>query len=159
MQFFRQGLLFFQLLMHEKTSVLILIFLKLLFYKVTTAVFESESGEVFTAKGKREIDPGYLSVYSLGSVRSSAEYSGKYYDDGDNHADEDDESRVGYLDLPELHPGMRCRVANLRLRQGQTSPPGHLTEAELIGLMEKNGIGLLLISPPSLLKCSVSIDK
>jgi DNA topoisomerase-3 len=32
-------------------------------------------------------------------------------------------------------------AVSIRLREGQTAPPGHLTESELIGLMEANGIG------------------
>lgn len=36
------------------------------------------------------------------------------------------------------------------LRDGQTSQPTLLTEADLVGLMDKNGIGLFLLClPPS----------
>jgi DNA topoisomerase-3 len=45
------------------------------------------------------------------------------------------------MDLPEISVGYNARIANMKLRRGQTSAPGHLTESELIGLMEKNGIG------------------
>jgi DNA topoisomerase-3 len=75
------------------------------------------SGEEFSTSGKKEVDPGFTVVYRSGGREE------------------------GVLDLPAVAEGQRCRVASLRLRQGATSPPGYLTESELIGLMEKHGVG------------------
>ncbi|KAH8552837.1 DNA topoisomerase [Umbelopsis sp. PMI_123] len=43
--------------------------------------------------------------------------------------------------LPEFTEGEVVPVTDTKLADGQTSPPDYLTEAELIELMEKNGIG------------------
>ena len=43
--------------------------------------------------------------------------------------------------LPEFAEGENLTIAQCKLRLGQTSPPGYLTESELIGMMEKHGIG------------------
>jgi DNA topoisomerase-3 len=75
------------------------------------------SGEEFTTSGKRELDPGYLAIYGSGNREE------------------------GILELPALSEGQRCRITSLKLRQGATTAPGYLTESELIGLMEKHGIG------------------
>lgn len=47
----------------------------------------------------------------------------------------------GFQQLPEALEGQAYRITQLKLKQGQTSAPGHMTEAELIGLMERHGIG------------------
>jgi DNA topoisomerase-3 len=43
--------------------------------------------------------------------------------------------------LPQFTEGQQLSMLGLRIREGQTSAPGFLTESELIGLMEKHGIG------------------
>lgn len=87
-------------------------------YLTTKASFEAPtSKEKFSITGKRELRQGFLAVYSGGSREE------------------------GCLELPELTDGQLGRIVQLKLRQGSTSPPGHLTESELIGLMEKHGIG------------------
>ncbi|KAI9278245.1 DNA topoisomerase [Phascolomyces articulosus] len=43
--------------------------------------------------------------------------------------------------IPEFTKGETLPIVSLTLREGKTSPPDYLTEAELIGLMEQNGIG------------------
>eukprot|EP01064_Diplonema_japonicum_P013567 TRINITY_DN2110_c0_g1_i1.p1 TRINITY_DN2110_c0_g1~~TRINITY_DN2110_c0_g1_i1.p1 ORF type:complete len:859 (+),score=191.97 TRINITY_DN2110_c0_g1_i1:37-2613(+) len=43
--------------------------------------------------------------------------------------------------LPELHQGELLDLSKLELYEGETSAPGYLTEADLIGKMEKSGIG------------------
>ena len=84
-------------------------------YLSTKASFLSSSGEMFSVSGKREIDLGFLEVYG---------------------------TREASLDLPaDLAKRSTYRVASVKIKQGATSAPGHLTESELIGLMEKHGIG------------------
>jgi DNA topoisomerase IA len=43
--------------------------------------------------------------------------------------------------LPTFVVAEDCQVVEVELHQGRTSPPDYLTESELIGLMEKHGIG------------------
>lgn len=43
--------------------------------------------------------------------------------------------------LPDFQEGERFSFASLTVRDGQTAPPGYLTESELIEKMEKHGIG------------------
>lgn len=86
-------------------------------------------GETFIAVGREELDPGFTAVY--GRQRSEEEEEGE---------------EEGYEDLsqalpPNLQAGMTCRIASATLHKGFTSVPGYLTESELIGKMEKNGIG------------------
>lgn len=95
-------------------------------FSKTKAKFRAEkSGEEFTTSAKRLIDPGFLAI--CGDFQSTEE--------GDD--DDDDESK----DMPDLEQGWRYPIDNVVIRQGMTSAPGHLTESELIGLMEKHGIG------------------
>ncbi|CAL8097451.1 unnamed protein product [Orchesella dallaii] len=44
-------------------------------------------------------------------------------------------------ELPDFHEGETFRPTKIELNEGQTSPPNLLTEADLISLMEKHGIG------------------
>eukprot|EP01061_Rhynchopus_euleeides_P005988 TRINITY_DN15065_c0_g1_i2.p1 TRINITY_DN15065_c0_g1~~TRINITY_DN15065_c0_g1_i2.p1 ORF type:complete len:722 (+),score=287.37 TRINITY_DN15065_c0_g1_i2:104-2167(+) len=50
-------------------------------------------------------------------------------------------SRVEDDALPDLRQGETLEVQKLELYEGETSAPGYLTEADLIGKMEKGGIG------------------
>ena len=43
--------------------------------------------------------------------------------------------------IPDFQKGENLPIVSITLREGKTSPPDYLTEAELIGLMEQNGIG------------------
>uniref|UniRef100_A0A7S1THE9 DNA topoisomerase n=1 Tax=Compsopogon caeruleus TaxID=31354 RepID=A0A7S1THE9_9RHOD len=43
--------------------------------------------------------------------------------------------------FPDLQKGDELDIAKVDIDESETSPPGYLTESELIGLMEKHGIG------------------
>ena len=72
-------------------------------------------GERFRVSGQTVIAPGWTTVMPHRAV-------------------EDDP-------LGEIERGESLPIATVELRQGATSPPPYLSEAELIGLMERNGIG------------------
>ncbi|KAF5301451.1 hypothetical protein FQA39_LY02180 [Lamprigera yunnana] len=84
-------------------------------YLSTTATF-SVSNEIFTSTGKTLIDPGYTSVMTWQAF-------------GKNEI------------VPTFSENQLIPVENIRLVEKQTGPPDYLTEAELITLMEKHGIG------------------
>ncbi|XP_049825992.1 DNA topoisomerase 3-beta-1 isoform X2 [Aethina tumida] len=84
-------------------------------YLSTTATLYIND-EVFTVSGKSLIDPGFTTVMTW-------------------HAFGKDEI------VPNLTENESVPVKNTRLTEHQTSPPDYLTEAELITLMEKHGIG------------------
>jgi DNA topoisomerase-3 len=44
-------------------------------------------------------------------------------------------------ELPDFHEGQTFRPTRIEMIESQTSPPSLLTEADLISLMEKHGIG------------------
>lgn len=72
--------------------------------------------EKFSCSGKSLLDPGFTKLMSW-------------------HGISDEET------LPELKKGDVLKVVEVKLVEKQTSPPDYLTEAELITLMEKHGIG------------------
>lgn len=108
-----------------------------------------ESKGTFTLRGKEPVSPGFLSVL----------LHKEYGDDrGLDNGDEDEEERS----IPEFVEGEKVPLMNaleggesqkvtvavagnaratLHLKEKMTSAPGYLTESELIGMMEKHGIG------------------
>lgn len=50
-------------------------------------------------------------------------------------------------ELPVCQPGDAFSLEDLQLLEKQTTPPDYLTEAELITLMEKHGIGNAWLLP------------
>jgi DNA topoisomerase III len=50
-------------------------------------------------------------------------------------------------ELPEFREGEEFMPSVCELKEGQTSKPNYLTEADLVGLMDKNGIGIPHFSP------------
>ena len=81
-----------------------------------TSVSIDCGGEKFSLTGKKVTDPGFTSIMSWQAIPP-------------------DES------LPNLSQGAKLSVKEVKLAERQTSPPGYLTEADLITLMEKHGIG------------------
>lgn len=72
--------------------------------------------EVFNTSGLTVLERNYLDVYPYDKWTSSQE-------------------------LPRFTEGETFEPTEARIHEGQTSPPGYLTEPELIGLMDANGIG------------------
>ncbi|CAG9467801.1 unnamed protein product [Pedinophyceae sp. YPF-701] len=107
--------------------------------KRTTAIFAA-GGEEFKATGTVVVKPGWTAVLPRGSVsRAPKDQDREYAEDEDDEDDEDEDEQE--TALPPLSKGEELPLTEVALHQGQTSPPGALTEAELIHLMEKNGIG------------------
>ena len=48
-------------------------------------------------------------------------------------------------ELPEFEEGEEFMPSVCELKEGQTSRPNLLTEADLVTLMDKNGIGMLFL--------------
>ena len=88
-------------------------------YQSTTVTFTSCSSpaDTFTASGKKELTKGFERIY------------------GGNSRGEID------LDASIFQENSTYSISSLKIRQGQTSAPTHLTESELIGLMESHKIG------------------
>ncbi|CAO3621543.1 unnamed protein product [Cunninghamella blakesleeana] len=83
-------------------------------YTSTTVTFNI-GGEMFECKGSQVTSPGFTKVMHW--IKVSDEY------------------------IPEFKEGQIVQIKSINLSEGKTSPPDYLTESELIGLMEKNGIG------------------
>ncbi|KXZ51646.1 hypothetical protein GPECTOR_11g100 [Gonium pectorale] len=83
-------------------------------YRKTKATFEG-GGETFSASGSVAVKPGFTAIMPWRATQSEP--------------------------LPPLSPGEFLTLTEVELYQGRTSPPDYLTEADLIGLMEKHGIG------------------
>ncbi|KAK9917893.1 hypothetical protein WJX75_009329 [Coccomyxa subellipsoidea] len=80
----------------------------------TTAAFTA-GHERFSATGVAPVRAGFTAVMPWKAVQGEA--------------------------LPPLQEGDSLPITEVELKQGKTSPPDYLTESELIGLMEKHGIG------------------
>lgn len=72
--------------------------------------------EAFSTSGVRVTERNFLDVYTYSDWRSSAV-------------------------LPEFEQGASVKIVRCEMREGKTSPPGYMTETELIALMDANGIG------------------
>lgn len=72
-------------------------------------------GEKFAVSGKIVEDPGWTAILTGLAVKDEK--------------------------LPEVEKGDDLQLSDIRLQAGTTQPPGYLTESDLIGLMEKHGIG------------------
>lgn len=84
-------------------------------YKVLRVLFKV-GPEYFEMKGKQMIQKGFLEITPwLSSAKE--------------------------VDLPDIQKGAIYQVEDMRLHEGRTSPPGYLTESDLISCMEANCIG------------------
>jgi DNA topoisomerase-3 len=72
--------------------------------------------ETFNAHGVTVLERNYLEVYPY-------------------------ENWTGTAELPKFTVGERFEPTEATMTEGKTSPPGYLTEADLIALMDANGIG------------------
>lgn len=71
--------------------------------------------EKFIAEGLKIIEENYLEIY--------------FYE------------KISEKKIPKLNTGEEVEVLKIELKEGETSPPPYLSEAELIKLMEAKGIG------------------
>jgi DNA topoisomerase III len=44
-------------------------------------------------------------------------------------------------EIPNFNQGDEVKIFNVDIHNGKTMPPEHLTESDLVSLMEKHGIG------------------
>ncbi|CAI5500630.1 unnamed protein product, partial [Closterium sp. Naga37s-1] len=80
-----------------------------------TRVTFSVAGEHFSASGRKLLSAGFTAVMPW--------------------------LAVGDEGLPAFVQGESVALSAVELYEGRTSPPDYLTESELIGLMERHGIG------------------
>ena len=90
--------------------------------------------EVFTAKGRQLIRPGWKAVMQL-------RYGFDSDSDEETWGDEGREDNTAHLPPFKGGDTFAMTDSSVPLEERMTEPPGHLTEAELITLMERHGIG------------------
>ncbi|TID29175.1 hypothetical protein CANINC_002132 [Pichia inconspicua] len=73
--------------------------------------------EMFSASGSTVIEKNFLDIYKYSKWVGSTK------------------------ELPNVSVGEELQIAEALVKSGETAPPGHLTETELIALMDQNGIG------------------
>ena len=89
------------------------------------AVIEGRSGgELFTAKGRIMLSPGWKAVYTEGFVEDEEE------EETEDFAEKKDQK------LPEVKNGQRFKITGATLKTGKTNPPKRFTEATLLAAME-----------------------
>ncbi|KAL1129839.1 hypothetical protein AAG570_012783 [Ranatra chinensis] len=84
-------------------------------YSVTTISFKI-GNEMFSTSGKTLLDPGYTTIMHWQALMKNEE-------------------------IPLFSVGDEVPIRDVKMIECQTIPPDYLTEAELITLMEKHGIG------------------
>jgi DNA topoisomerase III len=116
--------------------------------RVDFSVKSLEDKGQFTLRGKEPVSPGFLAVL----------LHQEYGDEKDPDDEEDEEERsIPEFNIGEMIPLINSKTdsnstkisvasgyavqANLDIREKMTTPPSYITESELIGAMEANGIG------------------
>ncbi|WP_426453967.1 DNA topoisomerase III [Paenibacillus sp. S-38] len=95
-----------------------------------TAVTLDIAGESFHAKGRIVKDQGWKAAYDGNSAPSESD---------DDDAPEEEPSSL--QTLPALQLGTELKDLRLSQQKGTTKPPGRYTEAGLLSVMEKQGLG------------------
>ena len=98
-------------------------------------VIEAEcAGEIFKAKGKQVINPGWkaVAVKNNGDVKK---LSGESTDSGNEETGSDDNTAISR----EFTEGEDLTFSGTNLKEGHTSPPVSFTEDTLLSAMEKAG--------------------
>eukprot|EP00920_Eleutheroschizon_duboscqi_P012971 GHVT01030767.1.p1 GENE.GHVT01030767.1~~GHVT01030767.1.p1 ORF type:complete len:759 (-),score=151.53 GHVT01030767.1:1712-3988(-) len=72
-------------------------------------------GELFSVTGRKLIDPGFTAVLRQGEMQD--------------------------VSVPDFNVGQRVPIQEVKISSGMTSPPSCLSESELLGLMDAQGIG------------------
>ncbi len=85
-------------------------------YEETMLVGEI-AGEVFYARGNRELQAGWKAVY-------------------DSQAEDEEEDELKKQNLPALRKDQQLSVSNIRMTEGKTKPPARFTEGTLLSAME-----------------------
>ncbi len=99
-------------------------------YAETSVVIQAGS-ELLFAKGKVAKDAGWKEVYG----------SPSYSDEDEEEQPQQEEQAAAQQNLPELSMNQPLAIKSARIRELRTLPPPRYTEASLLGVMEKNGLG------------------
>ena len=73
--------------------------------------------EIFIAKGKRVIKPGWKEVYS-------------------NNYEDDEDDDISEQRLPVINKGGKLKVSSIQQTKGKTNPPAYFNEGTLLSAME-----------------------